>query len=181
MWLSNSFSIAKQSLVLLSAALLLAACELAPVYVAKEPGGLQISGDPIGKKLASIEYSSPKNRSEQIIYQTLKTSIQGVEPQVKIYLLETSVSASTKTLSQLSTDSPNTTKRATLSAIFSLTEAGGETILLTDTRSADATFSTNGQPASDQQALRDAEERASQAVAEKIRLRLVTFFANENK
>lgn len=148
----------------LAGLLAVAGCGLTPVY---QTGSDSSLADRIG-------YAEPTSRAEQIVYQALKFSLGegGGAPLVLTLSIETAVSAA----SGVESDDPATPYRLEMTARYTLVEsADPETVLLSERRAADATFTRGPQAAANAAAETDAEERAARRLADIIRARLLIY------
>lgn len=148
---------------------LLAGCTFTPVY-----------GTARTEENLAFQYAAPTNRLEQIVYQYLgaKLGRNGLtsDPQVKV-----AVSTSSRRVSRTAAGSVFTRYEMVATGTVTVTQMlnNKETLLSVD-RTAAATYEISGQVLSDRAAEDDARERASQALAETIRLTLISTFAKGN-
>lgn len=138
----------------------LPACTMAPVY-----------SDPqaVSQQLA-FTYAEPNSRLEQIVYQDLRLRF-GESQAADARELRVSVSAGASREAISATVNPNSMRRVTAVARLTITPpAGSGEIPITITRTAMANYTTNAQAFAAQEALVEAQERATHAVAESLRL-----------
>lgn len=161
----------------LGALTLMAGCELAPVYLGGSNKSVTSTISGLAQQLASISFTEPANRAEQLIYADLSFTLQGSVPeQVKLYTLKVTVQASTVEVTPLETDNPEKAYRTTLTANFTLSDNSDEAELLSDSRFSSAQFSRSNQTTANAKALEKAEEQASLDLSNMIRARLTTYF-----
>ncbi|HVY51995.1 MAG TPA: LPS assembly lipoprotein LptE [Devosia sp.] len=144
----------------LLAAPLLAACSgFTPVY---GTGG-------VTSQKIEIAFGQPGNRTEQIIYQDLRLRLgqaAGPAPRLTVH---------TDVASRQLTDTSNVVstmqrpEQVTVTAYITLTDQNGNT-LFSGTRSETADYNGSSQVTSNNQAARDAAERAAHLLADTIRL-----------
>lgn len=160
MWsLDTPLRAAALALVLSGATLALSACTLAPVY-----------GDHAER--LTLSYAMPESRAEQILYQDLSLRL-GTASDPGALQLSAPVTESVRTIFKSDSVDPATPRELTLTARVTVTDPASGTSLLTATRKATATYTTNGQALADESARADAVERAAHALAETIRLTLL--------
>jgi LPS-assembly lipoprotein len=141
-----------------------AGCGLTPVY--------QSGADPT--LVDRIGYAEPTSRAEQVIYQALKFSL-GEGPSAPL-LLTASVETDISAVSRVQSDDPATPYRLEMTARYTLVDgADPETVLLSERRAADATFTRGPQASANAAAEADAEERAARRLADIIRARLLIY------
>lgn len=144
---------------------ILGACSFSPLYGDNSAVGTSLD----------LKYADPNSRVEQVIYQDLKLRL-GREKTADAALVAISASNSSRRVGRTSSGSPATTYEATTTASVTVTKtdpATGEAkTVYSISRSASATYTTNGQRLADQQALEEANERSALAVAKTIRLLL---------
>lgn len=154
-----------KTLAALACVSVLSACSFTPLY-----------GDnsAVGSNL-NLSYADPNTRIEQVIYQDLKLRL-GREKTVDAPLVTVSASTGSRRVGRTSSGSPATTYEATVTASVSVSKQDIETDITEQvysiSRSASATYTTNGQRLADQQALEEANERAALSVAKTLRLLL---------
>ncbi len=160
------------------AALALGGCTFSPVY------GDGATGD---VSQLRVSYPDPASRLEQIVYQDLAFRLGrggGIgDPEISV-----AISSATRRVGRSSTDSPFTTNEIVITGTATVTDktaettlAGGEIVLdpihsnqkpFSVTRTAAAQYETSGQRLANQEAVRDAADRAAHALAESLRLAL---------
>lgn len=150
----------------IGAVLSVAGCSrLRPVY---GPTGV------VQQQLA-FRYAEPDSRLEQIIIQELMLRLGkggGTDaPQIRI-----SAAAGSRDLTRTAVEKPRSQKEMSVTATYTLVDADGE-VLLTGRRKATAQYETVGQVLADEAAADDARERAAQAVADTIRLTVLSGLA----
>ena len=147
------------SLALVSTSL--AACAFQPVYSGKLAENLQLA------------YAEPTTRLEQIVYQELSFRL-GKTTSPKAPLVAVAVSASSSTPYLSVTANPNKPYEATATATLTVTPRDGvDEKSITITRTAKAQFTQTGQVLANEAALIEAQERATRAAAESLRLALL--------
>lgn len=164
MWLSNQLHRPIKALALiLAASLVLAGCSFTPLY-----------GTDSASSEYNLAYADPSSQIEQIIYQDLSLrlgrTVSSDAPLVKI-----SASSSSKSIGRSSTGLPTNTRELTVTANAKITQTDAlnpEIVktIYSGTKSASATYTTNGQRLADQEAAKDAQNRAAKAVAQSLRL-----------
>ena len=159
----KAFRPAFLALALLAGAGTLTACSFTPLY------GEQ------SRTTLNLAYAEPSSRLEQIIYQDLALRL-GRSTALDAPLVTISASSSSRRVGRTSSGSPATTYEAIVTASVTVSAPGNEPdsvkTIYSTSRSASASYTTNGQRLADQQALEDAQERAALAVAQTIRLLL---------
>lgn len=148
----------------LGAALSLSACDgFTPVY-----------GDNGAAQAMQLQFANPTNPLEQIVYQDLQhhfgTSDSPDAPQVSV-----SVSTASRDLAQSVSGDPETSALMTASGVLHITR-GGQTIL-TASRQATATYTTDSQVIADNAAGNAAQEQAAHALAETLELTIISALA----
>ncbi|KKB13769.1 hypothetical protein VE25_00125 [Devosia geojensis] len=141
----------------------LSACTMAPVY-----------SDPqaVSQRLA-FTYAEPNSRLEQIVYQELRLRF-GVSEAPDARQVRVSVSASGPRQGLSATPNPNTLRRMTATARLTILPPAGSTQPpVTITRTATADFTTNAQAFAARESVIEAQERATRAAAESLRLALL--------
>lgn len=152
-------------------ATMLSACSFAPVYGDRAVANVQ----------HRLAYASPNSRLEQVIYQELRLKLGNATafdaPTVTI-----SVKSSSRKVGLSDTALPTTTREAVLEASIEMAgpTADEPEILFKGTRSAAASYTTNGQILADRQALQNAEERAAKQLADIVRLTLIGVLAKQD-
>ncbi|MEO8882637.1 MAG: hypothetical protein ABI377_04350 [Devosia sp.] len=138
----------------------LAACTMTPAF----------NDDTAAQKIA-LNFDAPTNPLEQIVYQDLSTrfgqsSAPGA-PEVNI-----AVSTASRALAQSSTTDPAASQLMTATGIIKITQNGNK--ILTTTRQATATYSTNSQVLADNSAATNAGDQAAHALAETLELTIIS-------
>ncbi len=118
----------------------------------------------------SFSYGKPASRSDQIIYRELRLRL----PQARAGDALTVTVASATGTRRIAT--PNGPYEVVANAKVTVTRADG-TVVFSGTRTASAAFTHVGQVLTDKQAETDAAERASVAIAETIRLSVLSALA----
>lgn len=153
------------SLVLAPASL--AACSFQPVYSGKLAESPQLQ----------LAYAEPANRLQQIIYQDLAFRLgKTTSPTAPLVSVVVSAGASAPYLSV--TANPNAPYESTATATLTVTPRDGvdnEPLIIT--RTAKAQFTQTSQVLANQAAVTEAQERATRAVAESLRLALLAALA----
>lgn len=149
------------SLALVSTSL--AACSFQPVYSGRLAENPQLQ----------LAYAEPATRLEQIVYQELSFRL-GKTTSPKAPLVAVAVSASSSTPYLSVTANPNKPYEATATATLTVTPRDGvDEKAISITRTAKAQFTQAGQVLSNEAAITEAQERATRAVAESLRLALL--------
>ena len=162
MWFANAARAAGLALIL-AAPIALSGCTLTPVY-----------GEAATAEAAlALSYAEPASRLEQIVYQTLSDRLGGQSAGAPEFSARVSTSATRIGLSGV--PSPVTDRQVV--ATISYRVANGETVLASGTRSATAGYQTTGQILADQAAQAGAEQQATRAAAETVRLALIAALA----
>lgn len=164
MWLSSQHHRRTAGLALaVIATLALSGCGFTPLY-----------GTDGAKAKYPLSYADPASQAEQIIYQELALSLgrttSTIAPRATI-----STTNTTRRVGRSATGLPTTTQELTLTASAKVTEPDPLNpdvvkTIYTGTKSASATYTTNGQHLADQEAVKEAEKRAAKAVAQSLRL-----------
>lgn len=161
------------------AMLALGGCTFSPVYG---------DGAALNVSQLRISYAEPASRLEQIVYQDLAFRLGrggGIgDPEIGV-----GISSSTRRVGRSSTASPLTTYEVVVTGTATVSEKTGETTLakgeivldpkakafkpFSITRTASAQYETSDQRLANQEATRDASERAAHALAESLRLALL--------
>lgn len=162
MWFASALRAAGLALVL-SAPIALGGCTLTPVY-----GDAAATGAAL-----ALTYAEPSSRLEQIVYQELSGRLGTSGPGAPLFSANVAVSATSIGLSDV--PSPVTDRQVVATITYSVTQ--GETILADGTRSATSGYQTTGQIVADQAAQKGAEEQATRAAAETVRLALIAALA----
>lgn len=147
-------------LALGAAALSLGGCTFAPVY--GEHG--------VSQARLELAYSEPATRLDQIIIQDLSLRL-GKSQSPDAPLVSISTSVSNRALTRTGTTKPFRQMEVTVAVSYTVT-AGGKVVALGN-RSAAAAWTTRGQVLADEEARKDAEERAARAAAETVRLAIL--------
>jgi len=156
----SSFSLLfRAGLVAVSMAAL-AACTMTPAY----------NSDSAAQKMA-LNFDAPTNPQEQIVYQDLATrfgtSSDPSAPEVNI-----AVTTASRALAQSSTTDPAASQLLTATGVIKITQNGNK--ILTATRQATATYSTNSQVIADNSAAGNASDQAAHALAETLELTIIS-------
>ncbi|HEY0917820.1 hypothetical protein [Devosia sp.] len=147
-------------LALAAAVLALGGCTLTPVYGERGVGAARLE----------VAYSAPATRLDQIVIEDLALRLgkgggPGA-PQVAI-----STSAANRALTHSNTARPTKANEVTVSVAYTVTVAGK--VVAVGNRAASAAWTTRGQVLADEEARREAEERAARAAAETVRLAIL--------
>ena len=161
-----SLSKLRQFALIVSLALVstsLAACSFQPVYSGKLAENPQLQ----------LAYAEPATRLDQIVYQELAFRL-GKTTSPKAPLVSVVVSASSGSPYLSVTANPNAPYEATATATLTVTPRDGvDEKAITITRTAKAQFTQTSQVLANQAAITEAQERATRAVAESLRLALL--------
>jgi LPS-assembly lipoprotein len=153
--------------------LTLSACQVRPLYSTSTTSGQNLSSD-----LASIEIAPARDRVEQEIRNNLIFAFTGGgyagDP---VYRLEILVKNTASDLEIESGTGLAKTTRVILNVTYKLTHIAENRIVTTGSSFFTASYAKSEQRFSNDRALRDAENRAANQVAEDIKLRLSAFFA----
>lgn len=164
MWFAEPFRAAALALVL-AAPLALGGCTLTPVY-----GEAAVAGEAL-----ALSYAEPQTRLEQVLYQTLSARLGRAETGAPEFSATVGTSATRIGLS--SVPGPVSDRQVVATVTFSVVRDGA--VLASGRRSATAGYQTTGQIVADQAALTGAEEQATRAAAETVRLALIAALAGQ--
>ena len=144
----------------LAAGLALGGCTLTPVY--GERG--------VVAERLEVAYGAPATRLDQIVIQELALRLGKAggpaAPHVDI-----SASAASRALTHTNTARPAKANEVTVNVAYTVT-LGGK-VVAGGNRAASAAWTTRGQVLADEEARKDAEERAARAAAETVRLAIL--------
>lgn len=160
MWSSNAARRALSGLAL-AATILLAGCTLAPVHSERTGGSVL----PL-----ALNYAEPQNRLEQIVYQTLGARFHSGEPNSPLLSAKVSARASRIGLSKVA--SPVIDRQVEVTIAYEISTNGE--VVANGTRSATALYQTTDQLVADDAALAKAEDQATRAAAETVRLAILS-------
>ena len=153
--------------------LTLSACQIRPLY-----STTTASGQSLATELSTIEIAPAKNRLDQEIRNHLIFAFNGGgEPGNPAYRLDMQVNNSTGDLSIESGTGLAKTTRVNLTVTYKLLRLEDKTIATTGSSFFAASFARSTQRFANERALRDAENRAADQVANDIHLRLSAFLA----
>lgn len=142
----------------------LAGCGLTPLY-----------GDTaLTRQTMALSYPEPNSRLEQIVYQELGRSFA---PSYGPDAPSVSVSVSTGAREVTHTTNPGTKTSYEMVAYGTINVVKDKKVVLNVARQARASYTTTGQILADNAAEKEAAERATRALAETLRLTLLTTFA----
>jgi len=138
----------------------LAGCTMTPAY-----------NDNVAAQKMALNFDAPTNPQEQIVYQDLTTrfgqsSAPGA-PEVNI-----TVTTASRALAQSSTADPAASQLMTATGVVRITQNGNK--ILTTTRQATATYSTNSQVLGDNSAATNASDQAAHALAQILELTIIS-------
>lgn len=161
MWSSSrALRRALAALALGAAALALGGCSFTPVY--GEHG--------VAQQRLELAYGKPATRLDQIVIQDMALRLGSSDapdaPRVSI-----STSAYSRPLTHTGLSKPASQHEVQVTVSFSVT-AGGK-VLAAGSRSASAAWTSRGQVLADEEARKDAEERAARAAGETVRLAIL--------
>ena len=125
----------------------------------------------LGAHTVAVKYATPSTRLEQVIYQDLALKLgesRGDVPTVTV--TATATSPSTDTSSATTTVA---SRQTTVTAIVSVVAVDGR-VIFQGSRSVTEEFVNGGQVFSNQQALKEAQERGAKSLAETIRLQVLS-------
>jgi hypothetical protein len=146
------------ALILASAATLAGCSGLTPVY-----------GDHgIASERQAFRYARPATRLDQVIIEELKLRL-GESRDAGAPLLTVVSKTETRDLTRSKVARADEQHEAVVTAALTITDASGATLLQTS-RSAAASFTTDGQGLADTEAERSAGEQAAKSLAETLRL-----------
>lgn len=152
-------------LALGGAALAVAGCSFTPVY--GERG--------VARGRLALAYAEPQTRLDQIVIQELSLRLGSAGgPDAPVVRITTSVA--NRALTRTGTTKPFRQFEVTVTVAYTVT-AGGKVVAVGN-RAAAAAWSTRGQVLADEEARKDAEERAARAAAETVRLALIGALAS---
>lgn len=156
------------------AALALGGCQVRPLYA--DPVSPMIAGN--RGEMAAVELQAPKNRVEQAFANELRFQLTGGgEPTDPRYHLRYLLSETSDPLAIERAENLPGAVLLTLDATFILTDrAEGRTLLTGDTF-ATASYNFSSQRFANVRAKRDAENRAAEAIARNVSVRLAAYFA----
>ncbi|NOZ31959.1 MAG: hypothetical protein GXP01_02555 [Alphaproteobacteria bacterium] len=163
MWLRNA-----RIGIALAAVLTLAACTgLTPLYQ---------DGAATGAFRNAISFADPTTRAEQVVIRELKTALGANGIGAPVFAI--SIESNVELVSVIATTNPAKPKTLTLTAQYSLTDpAAPEKPILSETRTASASFTTGPQGLANERAQADATERAARRLADIIRARLLLYLS----
>lgn len=162
MWFANALRAAGLALVL-CAPFALGGCTLTPVY-----------GDAAATNAAlTLAYAEPSSRLEQIVYQELSGRFGTGGAGAPVF--SASVAVSTTSIGLSDVPSPVTNQQVVATIAYSVTRDG--VVLTSGSRSATSGYQTTGQIVADQAAQAGAQEQATRAAAETVRLALIAALA----
>jgi LPS-assembly lipoprotein len=160
---SNLTRRAALSVLALAASAVLAGCTMTPVY-----------NDNSAASALQLNFAAPTNPLEQIVYQDLTTKFGAAStpdaPQVSV-----TVTSYARAISQASTTDPAKGNLMTVSGVLRITR-GGQPVLTTS-RQATATYSSDSQVLADNSALTGAQEQAAHALADTLELTIISALA----
>jgi LPS-assembly lipoprotein len=161
MWLHN----ARIGLAL-AATLTIAACSgLTPLYQ---------DGSATGAYRNLISFADPETRAEQVLIRELKTALGANGAGAPLFSV--SINSKTELVSVIATANPAKSKTLTLTAKYTLADpATPDKPILSETRTASATYTTGPQALANTRAESDATERAARRLADIIRARLLLY------
>jgi hypothetical protein len=146
-------------LAALAGPLMLSACTgLTPVY------------DTTTRSAVAVQYATPGNRLEQIIYEDLSLRLGAPEPGAPLVTVRTATSTTA-----LTSDIVSTAQRpwqVTVRGNLRITASNGK-VLFSGQRVATADYSTNAQVLANSQAANEAAERAAHLLADSLRLTIL--------
>lgn len=141
----------------------LGACSFQPVYSGRLAANPQLD----------LAYAKPNTRLEQVLYNELSLRL-GKTTAETAPLLSAAVSASTSTPYLSATTNPNTPYETTVTATVTITPRDGiDNTPVTITRTAKAQLTQSSQVLANTAAVSEAEERATRAVAESLRIAIL--------
>jgi hypothetical protein len=155
------------ALALVPALAAVSACTLTPVYGDKA----------VASEELALRFGTPNTRIEQVIYQTLSLRLGGATRPDAPLVTITASGYGTSTAMSVTPD-PAKPNRATVTANVLVTKDGK--VLQSFSRTASASYTTNGQVLADNSAITDASERAAKEVAETVRLSLIALLMGHN-
>lgn len=162
MWFADTFRSAGLALVL-SAPIALAGCTLTPVY-----GDAAATNDAL-----ALAYAEPGSRLEQVVYQQLSKRLGEGGPGAPVFSATVAISVTSIGLSDV--PSPITDQQVVATIDYSVTR--DDAIIASGARSASAGYQTTGQLVADQAAGAGAQEQATRAAADTVRLALIAALA----
>ncbi|MCD7058418.1 hypothetical protein [Pelagibacterium xiamenense] len=164
MWSPSRAARAAAVAIAVLAAPVLAACSFGPVY----------SGAAQSRPALALRYAEPGSRLEQIVYQELARDL-GRSTDADAPVLSVSVGISETRVGLSSASSPVSDRQVVATATWTLREDGA--VISTGKRTAVSGYQRTGQTFADDRAEANAEEQATRAVAEAVRLALLAELA----
>lgn len=153
---------------------LLSACQVKPLYSETSQ-----SGQSLATELASIEVAAASDRVEQEIRNHLIFAFTGGgEASAPLYQLDMEVSNSASSFDIEAGSGLSTAARVTLNASYTLIRLSDRTKITNGSSFFTASYRKGTQRFANDRALRDAENRAAEQVANDIQLRLSSYFAS---
>lgn len=126
--------------------------------------------DSAAQKMA-LNFAAPTNPQEQIVYQDLGTRF-GVSSDPSAPQVSIAVSTASRALAQSSTADPAASQLMTATGVIRITQNGNK--ILTTTRQATASYSTDSQVLADNSASTNASDQAAHALAQTLELTIVS-------
>jgi hypothetical protein len=123
----------------------------------------------------AVSFAEPNNRLEQIVYQELGRSFASTD---NVGAPEITIAVSPVGRGVTRTTVPGFATPYEMDVTGSMTIVRDGKVVLTLTRKASASYTTTGQVIADNASSLEAAERASRALAETLRLSLLTAFAS---
>jgi hypothetical protein len=152
---------------------LLALTLVAPLALASCTSFRPVYGEngAIGRRL-EVSYNKPATRLDQIIIQDLALRLGNSQRDEDVPKVSINAYAGSRALTRTAVSKPATQYEVAVTANYSVTDAEGE-VLVSGSRRAVASYTTVGQVLADEEAYKDAVERAGHEVAETIRLSIL--------
>ncbi|SNY90529.1 LPS-assembly lipoprotein [Cohaesibacter sp. ES.047] len=157
--------------------LALSACQVRPLYSTAPT----ITDQSLSAELASVQIEPANNRVEQEIRNHLIFAFTGGgEAATPAYRLDIALKNTNNSFDIENGTGLAKTTRVSLTATYKLIKIADGTIATTGSSFFTASFARSTQRFANDRALRDAENRAAQQVANDIQLRLSTYFVSGN-
>ncbi len=170
----NHFTKSLSLAALLGLGLLVSGCQVQPLYSATTQ-----SGQTLASELASVEISPAKDRVEQEVRNHLIFAFTGGgEAAQPVYRLEMTTNNSASSFGIEAGSGLSSAARVSLTATYKLIRLSDKEEVTKGSSFFTASYRKNAQRFTNDRALRDAENRAAEQVANDIQLRLSSWFAS---
>lgn len=159
---------------LLGLGLVISGCQVRPLYSTNSP-----SGQALNSELSSVDIAPAKNRVDQEIRNHLIFAFTGGgEAGTPLYRLEMTTKNSAADFDIEAGSGLSTAARVSLTANYRLLRLSDRSELTKGSSFFTASYRKSAQRFANDRALRDAENRAAEQVANDIQLRLASYFAS---